>query len=379
LRPPRILFLTAPIGAGHTRAAQAVSKALGRLYPGCEMRMANIFDFFHPVIGKTILLIYLKILSVVPRLYGSMYGWGNDSRWALRTREFINSYLAKRMRRFITDYNPNIIVCTHATPAGIASCLRKEGSIDVPVLAVVTDFVVHKLWVYPTIDYYYVAGQPLRDYLNSNGVPYDKSLSTGIPVDSDFFSQKAIGQDSLSALGLNANLPIILIMGGGAGVLPMAEIIMSCQSIEQPIQIIAVAGHNKTLFNQLTARQPEFKHCVRILGYVNNIPELMSAAQIIISKPGGMTSAEALCAGVPMIIYKPIPGQEEANTSYLVAQQVAEQVDSLEELQASLKRVLNEKPDDKKARRQRSLLLSRPYAADEIAGHILKLTLNGQA
>jgi len=379
LRPPRILFLTAPIGAGHTRAAQAVNKAMGRLYPGCEMRIANIFDFFHPAIGKTILGIYLKILSVVPSLYGSMYGWGNDSRWALRARELINSYLAERMRRFIMEYNPTAIVCTHATPAGIASCLRKEGSIEAPVLAVVTDFVVHKLWVYPTIDYYYVAGQTLRDYLNTNGVPYCKSLSTGIPVDSDFFSESVVSSNMGSSLGLNSDIPIILIMGGGAGVLPMEEIIMACQNIEQPIQIIAVAGHNKALFNQLTARQQEFKHCVRILGYVNNVPELMAMAQIIISKPGGMTSAEALCAGVPMIIYKPIPGQEEANTSYLVAQQVAEQVDSLEELQTSLNCILSETTEERSMRRQRSLLLSRPSAADDIASHILKLTVDGQA
>lgn len=379
MRPPRILFLTAPIGAGHTRAAQAVNKAIGRLYPGCEMRIANIFDFFHPVIGKMILGIYLKILSVVPSLYGSMYGWGNDSRWALKTRELINAYLAGKMRRFITEYDPTAIVCTHATPAGIASCLRKDGSIDAPVLAVVTDFVVHKLWVYPTIDYYYVAGQPLRDYLNSNGIPYSKSLSTGIPVDSDFFSQRPASPDSAPDLGLTPDLPVILIMGGGAGVLPMEEIIMACQNIEQPIQIIAVAGQNKTLFNQLTARQKDFKQSVRILGYVNNVPELMAMAQIIITKPGGMTSAEALCAGVPMIIYKPIPGQEEANTSYLVKQQVAEQVDSLAELQTALNRLLSEKTEAHSSRRQRSLLLARPLAADEIASHILKLTKGGQA
>jgi processive 1,2-diacylglycerol beta-glucosyltransferase len=281
------------------------------------------------------------------------------------------------MQRFIADYNPDAIVCTHATPAGLVAYLRKNGIITTPVLAVVTDFVVHRLWIYPEIDFYYVAHSSLQDYLNDNGVPYDRSLASGIPVDASFALPRT-KETIMAELNLKPSLPVILVMGGGAGVLPMDEILSVCQQFSENLQVVAVTGHNHKLYKKLTAKYKQVDH-VHILGYVNIIPELMAVSSVIISKPGGMTSAEALCAGLPMIIYRPIPGQEEGNARHLASQQVAGQVDSLSELSQAITQLLEDESDFLDMRRHRALSLSRPNAASDIAQHIIKFIQNGQA
>ena len=142
-----------------------MAAAVRRLEPGAETVVANVFDFFSPWLGRTILAAYLKILDVFPGLYGAAYGWGNSSRLALAGRKIISSFLAGRMRRYLDVQKPDAIVVTHATPAGLIAYLAAAGSLDIPTFAVVTDFVVHRLWVYPELDRYFVADEQLRAYL----------------------------------------------------------------------------------------------------------------------------------------------------------------------------------------------------------------------
>lgn len=372
----KILFITAPIGAGHTQAAQAVQQALKQVHPDCETRLANVFDFFPTFLGQVILRTYLYILRLIPTLYGRMYDWGNDSSIALRGREWINSYLAKNMQDFIAGYQPDAIVCTHATPAGLAVHLRRTGRLNIPVLAVITDFVVHRLWIYPEIDFYYVAHHSLQTFLQDNQVAKSQSMVTGIPIDSRF-SLPVNRQMVLTKLNLTVDQPIVLIMGGGAGILPMEEIIAACLNQRQPVQVIAVTGRNSRLYKNLSLQYQHVQQ-VRILGFVDNIPDLMAVAALIVSKPGGMTCAEAMCAGLPMLIYRPIPGQEEANTRHLMTEQVAKQVSSVLELQTTLEELLQDKEGKLSQLRGRAKACSQPYAARHIASHIVAFVQNGQ-
>ena len=368
----RILFMTAPIGAGHTRAAQAVQQALLVHSPHSVSKIANIFDCFHPLLGQSLLRVYLQILALVPSLYGGMYRWGNDSPIALRGRELVSRFLSARMIQYIDEYKPDAIVCTHATPAGLAAFLRRRGRIRIPVAAVVTDFVLHRLWMYREIDCYYVAHAGLQDRLGLYGVPRERSIVTGIPIDSRF--SVASG---LKTSGENDD-PAILIMGGGAGVLPMADIIEICRRQGDRVRVIAVTGHNHNLRRQLMLRFGD-SHMISILGYVDNIHDLMAQAHIIITKPGGMTSSEALCAGLPMIIYRPIPGQEEGNADYLTAAGVAARADSPASLAEILEKWLTGRMGSLADRRQRAWALSRPAAAEEIVRHLLQFIETGQA
>ena len=361
----RILFISAPIGAGHIRAAQAVSQIL-RDNHACQTELCNVFDFFPPAIGKTILAIYLKILDAFPAIYGTAYDWGNQSRLALLGRELISQLLAKRMLNYINEFQPDVIVCTHATPAGLVAWLKKQGLITVPTAAIITDFIVHRLWVYPEIDCYFVAHPAMVHYLRNHGIAADAIVVTGIPV-SNNFSQTSSKAELLAKLSLSNDRKNILIMGGGAGVLPIDKILNVCNQIDSPLQLIAVAGKNQALYRKLVQLAATSKHPVKVLGFVDNVHELMSVADLLISKPGGMSSAEALTKAVPLIIFCPIPGQEEANTRFLLDKHVALRADSLPELQGILTRLLFEDNNDLSALCQQAALLGRPNAAADIA------------
>ena len=368
--PGKILFISVPIGSGHIRAAQAVGSAVARLAPELGVVYANLFDFFQPGIGSFIFKTYLKILEYFPQLYGRMYKWGNKSPGALAGQRLISKYLAGRMLNYIHAVSPSAIVCTHATPAGLIAHLNKTARLEAITAAVVTDFAVHRLWVYPEINYYFLADKSLQDVISPYGIGSDRSFAMGIPIDEKFnveFDKKTIGKK----LGLNGEKKTILIMGGGAGLLPMTDIIKVCDAIGIPLQVIAVAGKNIMLFEQLKEIRSTLVNCeLYPFGFSDKIPELMAAADLIITKPGGLTSSEALSRHLPMVIFRPIPGQEEANTKYLVDNEVAFSVKSLIDLRKAVSKLLY---DDKllATMRVRAGLLAKPSAAADIAREII--------
>ncbi|EAX48680.1 Monogalactosyldiacylglycerol synthase [Thermosinus carboxydivorans Nor1] len=361
----RVLFITAPIGAGHVRAAQAVSKALQDFQPGVETAIANVFDFFPAVIGKSILKIYLAILDLIPGAYGAMYGWGNKSPLAVTGRELISKYLARQMRHYIFQYQPSAVVCTHATPAGLIAHLAKTTDFDIPTFAVITDFVVHRLWVYPEIGHYFVANETMRNYLIEHGLDSARISVIGIPIDSAFAVPSF--PSILSKLGLDPERRTVLVMGGGAGVLPMDKIIDICDELDVSLQLIVVTGNNNKMYDKVLRRAKDARHPVRVFGFVHNVHELMTVASLLISKPGGMTSAEALAKGLPLLIYRPIPGQEEVNTQYLLTQGVAVQANQLQELKTQLTRLLIDQPAELGVMRRKAFALGRPLAAYDAA------------
>ncbi|MDF2635804.1 MAG: Monogalactosyldiacylglycerol synthase [Pelosinus sp.] len=371
-KPRKVLFISAPVGAGHIKAAQSIAAAICKKHDHVETKLANIFDFFNAYVGKNILSIYLKILAIFPQLYGMMYGWGNESSLALVGRQIVSRYLAKRMEKYILSYNPDVIVCTHATPAGIVSSLIKDKKLNIPVVVVVTDFVVHRLWVYPEIQHYIVANEKMGEFLNEHGINNNCVKVIGIPVDEKFL-ELPVKEKVISDLQFSSQVKTILIMGGGAGLLPMDEILLCCENIGISLQIIVVAGNNKDIYKKLKNLQPMLHNKVKVLGYVSYVNELMAISDLIISKPGGMTCAETLCTGIPMLIYRPIPGQEVANTNYLIEHQVALCADSLHDVQAIVKKLFIEQPEELDRLRQNTFKIRRPQAAVAIGDYIFSL------
>lgn len=371
IKQHRVLFISAPIGAGHLRAAQAVKKAL-EIYGDTEIesRIANIFDFFHPSIGKMILSVYLKILKVFPQAYGAAYGWGNTSSLALLGRELVSRFLAGRMHRYIEKYNPSIIVCTHATPAGLIAYLLRKEKIHVPAVAVVTDYVVHRLWIYPEIHQYIVANSHLKEILCREGIQESKIQCMGIPVDVQF-TQPVDHRAVLEKLSLQPFHSTLLIMGGGAGLLPMDNILEIVNRLDYPLQVLVITGNNKEMYCRL--KKCQYKHPTRIFGYVDNVHELMSISDLIITKPGGLTAAEALSKGLPMLIYRPIPGQEEANTRQLLQLGAAVQADTLCQLETRLVELLINNPQDLKRLSENAAAAGRANSALLVSQYIISL------
>lgn len=367
----KVLFISAPIGAGHIRAAQAVSHMLRTNDPSCQTELCNVFDFFHPAIGQTILKTYLKILKIYPKAYGKMYNWGNQSQIALFGRELVSRFLAGRMANYINKFQPSVIVCTHATPAGLVAWIKKKGMLTVPAVAIVTDFVIHRLWVYPEFDRYFVAHAGMAEYLGKYGIAQESVSVTGIPV-SQSFSRPSDRSQILKQLKLDPDRKTVLIMGGGAGVLPMDEILAACMEIDKPLQFVAIAGNNHQLYRRLTQLETSAKHRVRVLGFIDNVHEVMSATDILISKPGGMSASEALALGVPLVIFRPIPGQEEANTRYLLNSRAALRADSMIELKQILLDTMFGNNTELSSLRRQAAATGQPNAAKNIAEFLVE-------
>lgn len=369
--PVKVLFISAPIGSGHIRAAQSIQQALTDIQPDVETQLVNVFDFFSPKLGKTILAFYLKILKVYPKLYGMAYGWGNSSRFALWGRQIISRYLANRMLSYISEYKPSVIVCTHATSAGLVANLLQRSLLHTPSIGVITDFSIHRLWVYPELTRYYVANHAMRGFLADYNIPLSRSSVSGIPIMPQF-TVKQNKSLVIRKLGLNASVNTVLIMGGGAGIMPLDLIVRACCELNDPLQLIVVAGHNQNMYNKLANIKNTVNKSILLYAYTDNIHELMSVSDLLISKPGGVSSAEALAVGLPLIIFKPIPGVEEANTDYLVSTGSAARADTLEAVKILVESLLR---DSKKKASMQHLAYSagKPQAAACIAGEILHM------
>lgn len=367
----RVLFISAPIGAGHMRAAEAVAAALKRHKADIEIEITNIFDFIAPEFGQAVLKGYLKLLGAFPAAYGNVYGWGNQSVLAVWGRNVLSRFLAKKMRRYIIDYQPSVIICTHATPAGLAAHLLKTQQLHIPVIAVITDYVVHRLWVYPEIHRYFVADDTLRQYLCSHGISLLQSQATGIPVEY-VFRQTIERSLARKRLGLNPAVKTVLMMGGGAGLLPVKKLLKAFSGMKSELQFIVIVGNNASLYRELRGLQPKFRHVLTILGYIKNVHEIMSAADVLISKPGGMTVAEALCRELPLILYSPIPGQEEANARFLQDKGAALCAHSAIDVVKYVQALLFTQDDKLLAGLEKNIrALKRPLAADDIAQAVL--------
>lgn len=357
----KVLLLSASVGSGHTRAAQAVGKAMEHADSTVQTKIVNMFQFMEPHCSSLILTVYLKIIRLCPGLYGMMYRWGNSSRLALWGRRRFSRRLALKMLPLIDAYHPSLIVCTHASPAGAVAYLAANGALKVPSAAVITDFVVHRLWVYSALDHYFVANESMRQFLEKTGVDPSKTTVSGIPIDSTFRKEH-------SSLAANQ----ILIMGGGAGVLPMHKIVAALDLLPADFRMVVITGNNRSMQQRLTRALPHFRHTVEILGYVTNVDAWMAKSTLLISKAGGMTSAESLASGLPMVIFHPIPGQEEANTRYLTNSGVAVRANSVADV-IRITTELLKSPAQLNAMRAAARREGKPDAADFIARRLLAL------
>lgn len=326
-----VLLLSAPIGSGHKLAAEAIEEVL-RQKADIEVIHGNIFDFFPDFLGRTFLHGYLWILSKCPWLYELAYKWGDKQGGSLWLRSLLNSLLAKLGSSFLNKVHPDAVIATHATPAGIM-CYYKERYPQLWLGAVVTDFTVHRWWLCEGVDTYFIADERLRSKITLTA----DVQAFGIPVRQEFLQQDR--ENNRCKYGWSANKKICLLMGGGEGLLPMENILQYLvqEKISQ-LKIVAITGHNTKMAALL---RKNFVHNgnIEIYGFREDVPAMMSAADMVITKAGGLTSAEVLASHVDSIIYKPLPGQEESNANFLKSfyhAQVANDIPSLIEAVKSL-------------------------------------------
>lgn len=320
-----VLLLSAPIGSGHRLAAKALEQELLGL-DGVQVVHGNIFDFFPQVLGKLFLRSYLWILDSCPWLYALAYKWGDRQGGSLWLRSLLNGILARLGRGYLQRVRPDAVVATHATPAGIVACYKKRRP-DLWLGAVVTDFTIHRWWLCEGVDTYFIADELLRSKIT---LPADVQ-PLGIPVRRQFLIHNK--EKLRREFAWKPDERVCLLMGGGEGLLPMEEIMGALQRERiAGLRLIAITGRNSKLADKLRSR---FKDCMEIYGFREDAPQLMAAADVIITKAGGLTSAEVLASDLDFIVYKPLPGQEQGNAAFLqqyCGVRVARDIDELTRL-----------------------------------------------
>ncbi|HWR38673.1 MAG TPA: glycosyltransferase [Patescibacteria group bacterium] len=360
----KIIIATASIGGGHTKAGQAVQHALSA-YEDVD---TQLIDFTAPSLsrpGNLVKSAYLFILQTFPAIYGFLYRLSQKPFWGSLFCRLTAAIMQHSVRQLLADQKPDIILCTHPFPCGGAAELRRRGCLNVPVAAVITDFVVHRLWVYNEVTHYFVATPTLKVTLEQTAASHQYIQATGIPVH-ERFSHFLSRSEACSQLDLNPTRRTILLMGGSLGLDALQTVLLHLNRLTDPFNIIAVAGTNDALRQKLERTATQSPHQVKILGYTQEIPLLMSAADLLITKPGALTISEALVKGLPMLLYQALPGQEEDNAAYLTASGAACWATTEQELTRELTRILTDN-EELTERSQQALALGCPNAANHIA------------
>ncbi len=323
----RVLLLYISEISGHRSAALAIEKALKIANPATEILSLNAFRYTNPVSEKIVNRIYSTVIQKTPAVWEFLYDNQKVIKRLEKFQKKINTHNSPKLKKIFDKFKPDIVACSQAYPCGMVAGYKKNYGSRVPLVGVLTDYVPHSYWLYDEVDYYIVPAPEVGERLRQKGVPSNKIKPFGIPIDPKFSEPVDKGK-TLQKLNLLPGYRNILIMGGGQGLGPIKTIIDSLEKAKTVFQAVIVTGTNKKLYNSISKRIGKYKKSFVVLGYVNNIHELMDISDIIISKPGGITTSEALAKGLPMIIIKPIPGQEENNTEYLTGKNAAFNLDN---------------------------------------------------
>jgi processive 1,2-diacylglycerol beta-glucosyltransferase len=371
--PPRILVLSASVGAGHMRAAQAVELALRELAPDAVVRNIDVLELtnaaFRQIYGRT----YLDLVNRAPHLLGYVYDMLDKPRRPGSTRDRLRVALERlnlgKFTQVLEEQPWDLAVNTHFLPAEIIASLRKKGRITLPQMTVTTDFETHRLWVNQPCEHYFSATAEGEQYLHTWGVPTGDTTVTGIPIHPVFAKPK--DRDECRAKhNIGGGRPVILQLAGGFGVGPVGELFEALTRIDRPLELVVVAGKNAELKAALQKKTTPARHHVQVLGFTDKIDELMAAADVVVSKPGGLTTSEVLARGAAMVIVNPIPGQESRNSDYLLENGAAIKVNNIPTLTFKVQALLE---DEGRLRRLRenARRISRPRAAYDVADKAL--------
>jgi len=324
----KILILYISEYSGHFHAAKALEKALSAANGRLTIKMVNALEYTNPILGKLINKAYLEVIRKKPELWGNIYDNPDVIKKTRGAREALHRFNMSKIKKLIESFDPDIVFCTQAFPCGMVADYKRTSGKNIPLVGILTDHAPHSYWLFDEVDFYVVPSKKTAEILERKGIGKDKLKAYGIPVDPKF-SERHDKEKIFNDLGLSKDKPIILIMGGSQGLGAIEEVVRSfLQDDKHDYQLIVVSGNNKKLKRKLSRISKKRTEYIKILPFVDNIDELMEISNIIITKAGGITTAEALAKKLPILVVDPIPGHERMNTDYLVDEGAAIEVEN---------------------------------------------------
>ena len=336
-----ILILTAPFGNGHKMVAQSLKQTFSK--KGCNVLLYDIFTESHPIITNNISKTYTRIFNM-GNTYSHFY-YGIEKISKTKLIKVYGRFGYSTLRDVIIKFNPDIIVNTF--PVMSASEYKRKLDVNIPVINVVTDYCCHRLWINENLDRIYLATDDLKKTLQEMNIPISKLEVTGIPIRTEF-EKKIDINEIYDKYNIDSNKKTILISAGAHGLLKNPADLCSKLNRHEKIQTIIVCGNNTRLKTKIDSMN--LKN-IYSFGYINEIHELYMISNLMITKPGGITLSEAAAANLPLILYKPVPGQEKENADYFERKGAALVANSIKELETHTLNLINNPGKLKKMRR----------------------------
>jgi processive 1,2-diacylglycerol beta-glucosyltransferase len=370
-----VLILSASAGAGHVRAGQALEHAFKESGAVRSVHHFDTLEYTNPLFRRFYSRAYIDMVNAMPEVLGWLYNVSDNPEWDDRLKVAFEKLNTLPFVKLLHDYKPDLTVCTHFLPAEIISWLRRMGQLRRTRQAiVVTDFDVHAQWICTKQARYFVALEETRAHLEELGIPAPRITVSGIPIDPAFTIAK--DKAALRAkYGLRRDGVVILISAGGFGVGKIHTLIQPLLQLRHPAQVVAICGRNEELKARLegeaAALAPGSRVGLKVIGYTSAMDEYMAAADLVVGKPGGLTTSEALARGLIFVIVSPIPGQEERNSDHLLEEGAAIRCNNLPVLAYKIDRLLDD-PARLETMRANVRRLARPRAAREIVATLLK-------
>lgn len=368
----KVLILSVSAGDGHIHAAEAIHAHSKEYDLKVDATHLDVMDYVPSEFRKVYTDYYFKFVNKAPDLWGNIYDVNNedrrdfDAKKVLRGIEQLNTVA---LRKAITHFAPEAIVCTHFLPAEILSRMIRRERLTSPVWVQVTDFDLHRLWLHDHMTGYFAANEEVAFRMQATGVDAKKIRVTGIPV-MPAFSQSFNREKCAQNIGLNPAIKTFLLIGGGAGLGDLATVAENLLGLRDDFQLIVLAGKNAKALASLRLLTEHYPKRLVPVRFTPDVAPLMACADVVITKPGGLTTSECLAMGLPMIINAPIPGQEERNADYLLEQGVA--LKAFDAVTLSYRaRYLLENPKHLQQMTEKANQLGKPHAGKHVIANLL--------
>jgi processive 1,2-diacylglycerol beta-glucosyltransferase len=371
-----VLILSASVGTGHLRAAEAIALALGQLAPAAEVRSLDTMALATPMFRVLYADAYRFAVRHCPTFVGLMYDqidrpvrWGDSIMYKLQ--QWFEAVNLGRLQRLLLAGPWDLVINTFFVSADVVARLRRQGRFAAPQVLVTTDFETHRNWASQPCDHYFTATEEGARYLECFGVPPGRASATGVPIH-PVFGQPKGPAECRARLGLPADRPVLLLLCGGDGAMPVEAPFRALLELKEPVDLVAVTGHNARAKRRLEQLTPPPRHRTHVLGYTDRMDELLAAADLVVTKPGGLTISEALARGAGLVLINPVPGQEERNSDFLLEEGAAVKANHLPTLPDKVGRLLRDRARLERLRAN-ARRLGRPRAAFDVAERSLAL------
>lgn len=372
----KILIFYAAYGGGHLSAAKSIESCIKTYYPNEETKLIDCMKYINKSIEKITTAAYRGMAKKLPWAWGKIYSDAQKGPLAHITSRS-NKIMAIKLLRLLREEKPDLIISTHPFGSQMCSYLKRKGKINSKIATIMTDFAPHDQWLvgHEHTDYYFVAHEKMKNYLEEKGVLKEKIFATGIPLSSRFLENydksKILDYFKLE----KEKLTVLFFAGGefGLGKSQTMDIFECIINNFKDIQMVAIAGKNQKMkehFEELV-KDANRQNDIKVLPFTDKVPELMAISDLVITKPGGLTVTECLASHLPIIVISPIPGQEEENAEYLMKENVAVWIQKKDDPKHILESVLLNK-EKLVQMKENTNILARPNSTKDICDILLK-------